>query len=129
MKRYIAWAFSILIISYIIFLIPKNKAHLNEPFTLKVNEATVLENIRFTLLSISEDSRCPLNVQCIFEGRIKAKIKITKNNSNFFQEIISNNQNNIFEDYNIKIEKTEPAPTSGLKINQSDYEVTFKVTK
>ena len=51
---------------------------LEEEFILYINESVVIagEDLRMKFVEVSEDSRCPKDVTCIWEGRVTAVIEI-----------------------------------------------------
>jgi hypothetical protein len=55
------------------------RANLDEEFTLSIGQQVIIrgENLRLTFSSVSEDSRCPANVNCIQEGQVVCNILIT----------------------------------------------------
>ena len=56
---------------------------LEEEFILYINESVVIagEDLRMKFVEISEDSRCPKDVTCIWEGRVTAVIEISTDGS------------------------------------------------
>ena len=54
-------------------------AHLDSPFDLKVGEtADINSDFQITLLNVLDDSRCPSDVTCIWEGTVSAEVNILK---------------------------------------------------
>src|SRR5688572_21066014 len=51
---------------------------LNEEFTLSPGQTTSVEgtNVRLTFERVSEDSRCPVDVTCIWEGDAVVVLKV-----------------------------------------------------
>jgi hypothetical protein len=60
---------------------PVVSATLGKAFELQVGQAATLtaEDLNITFDSITEDSRCPVNVGCVWEGRATVVITISKN--------------------------------------------------
>lgn len=56
----------------------KDEHNIGEEFTLRIGETASIkgEQLRIQFLEISEDSRCPRNVTCVWEGRAIAVIDI-----------------------------------------------------
>jgi len=56
---------------------------LEEEFILYINESVVIagEDLRMKFVEVSEDSRCPRDVICIWEGRVTAVIEISTDGS------------------------------------------------
>lgn len=115
---------------------PKN-IELNKEFTLEVGEGAILkeDDLRIKFLEVVEDSRCPLNVQCIRAGDVKVKVDARYDEEkNLGQYILTLGR--LPEDaiepfsmqgYVLEILKVEPMPVEGQEIMGKDYKVTFKV--
>lgn len=110
---------------------------LNEPFNLKVNQTASIasENIEIKLINVSEDSRCPVGVQCIWQGQVTVNLNLIKNNNtveNFNLTNRSGDENlasKLVDGYQIKVVKVEPYPTNLKKLSPSDYNVTLEISK
>ena len=122
----------------------KNNSGLNGPLTIKsvnkIRHQEVLGNaevsIRFD--EVTEDSRCPANANCVWEGN--AKIKFT-----FF--LISEKQvipfeiyateipqlqiknDTIISDYRVEMISLEPYPETSDEIPQASYTAEIRVEK
>jgi len=103
-------------------------ANLNAEFQLKFNQTAVIrsEALEIKFLNITEDSRCPSDVVCIWAGQATAIIGILKGDRNLgnFNLTIGANENlavKNFDGYSIKLIKVEPYPISTLKIELSEY--------
>ena len=90
----------------------KEEHDLGEEFSLGIGETASLkgEQLRVQFLEISEDSRCPRNVQCIWEGRAVAVIEV------------------FIGDTSQKIELVEQGLTdTGAKEQSGEYEFVFRI--
>lgn len=96
--------------------------------TLSVGATQEVSGVRMTLESITKDSRCPVDVQCIQAGNITANMTLV-----FPQEIIKMDLTLdvpiSFGDYDITITNVTPLKKSAQEIKTSDYEVTLLVVK
>lgn len=56
---------------------------LEEEFILYINESVIIagEDLRMKFIEVSEDSRCPKDVTCIWEGRVTAVVEISTDGS------------------------------------------------
>jgi hypothetical protein len=107
------------------------------PFQLKVGWEGHIEkeNINIKLLNVTEDSRCPVGMQCKWEGQIAILLNITENGKDLGNFSLINkalNQDDStknFGEYSIKSEKVEPYPNSNEKTELSNYIVTLIVNK
>jgi len=110
---------------------------LDYPFQLKINQVAFIksENIKIIFINVTEDSRCPSDVDCIWEGQVTIVINIFKNNQFIGEFNLTSrtgyNELSIkeFDGYSISLIKVEPYPISTQIIELTDYIVTFNVSK
>lgn len=83
-------------------------------------------------LSVTEDSRCPTNVNCIWAGNAKVEVLITDKHG-FSKKVIMNStvgpKGDQHAGWAIYLSSLTPAPKSGKTIRQRDYVATFNVTR
>lgn len=102
------------------------------PFTLKVGEIANIDSIfHISFLSVHDDSRCPSDVTCIWQGTASVETNIKINEKDMGDHIISlgndgTNQQN-FDGYYVRLIQLEPYPISTMPIKQSEYVATFFV--
>ena len=115
----------------------QNIPDLDVPFQLKINQVAFIksENIKIIFMNVTEDSRCPSDVECIWEGQVTIVINIFKNNQ-FIGEFNLTSRTGFdelaikeFDEYSINLIKVEPYPISTQIIELSDYIATFNVSK
>jgi hypothetical protein len=112
-------------------------AELDEPFQLKINQTGFIksENIKILILNVTEDSRCPSDVECIWAGQVTILLNILKNFQSLgeFNLTIPGESDEIaiieFDGYSLKMIKVDPYPISTQEIELSDYIITFIVNK
>jgi hypothetical protein len=112
-------------------------ASLNNPFRLRMSQTGVISseglNIKFT--SITEDSRCPVDVQCVQVGQVTAQINVTQNSSTLGDYTLtlrpsSNLHIQRIGNYTFTLNSVEPASFSSSKRpGSSDYYITLTVTR
>ncbi len=106
----------------------------NQQITVLINRQNTIVNKKLTIrfLSLVEDSRCPTDTNCIWEGNAKIKIKVSnsKGVSKIF-EINTNTQAQTvsFAGYEIKLTDLNPRPATNIRINRNGYTATFTVRK
>jgi hypothetical protein len=106
----------------------------NQQITVLINRQNTIVNKKLTIrfLSLVEDSRCPTDTNCIWEGNAKIKIKVSnsKGVSKIF-EINTNTQAQTvsFAGYEIKLTDLNPRPATNIRINRNGYTAIFTVTK
>lgn len=105
------------------------KARLDSPFRLKMNQTGFIEseNIKIIFLKVTEDSRCPIGVRCVWAGQASILVAIYKNDANLGDFNLTESKNEVnFSDYSIKLLKLEPYPSITQKI--SDNTITLVVS-
>lgn len=111
-------------------------AELNTPFQLKIGQSAQLESEGLTIdfLEVTEDSRCPEDVQCVEAGQVSTLVSISKNGT-------------VEGDYNltigfreedavaiipsglaIQLKAVDPYPNTTQPIEPADYIATFFVS-
>jgi len=109
-------------------------ADLNKEFDLKIDHKVLIksENLKIKFLSISEESRCPADVVCFWEGNAGVVLKVQKDSASVtdtlntfpqFQTLIT------FLQYKITLKKLVPYPVSTQPIDTLKYKATLLVTK
>jgi len=135
----------LLIISLLIFYFSKHSeriqqneeifSNLYDVFILKINQTAFIksENLKIKFVNVIEDSRCPVDVVCVWAGRVVVLLSISKDNKYFedFELSYSISQKEqdkkIFDGYSIKFIRIEPEKFSKQKI--SEYFAYFSVSK
>ena len=125
----------------LIFLACNNKLkiqtdsfHPGQPFQLKITKSAKVVNgdLRLTLTGIPEDSRCPEDANCIWEGQVRlfvdAAVPAKKESIEFkIEKSKMGKVSRNFQNYSITVVKVEPMTKAGLRIPKEDYVVTFLV--
>lgn len=57
---------------------PADPPTLNTPFTLARGESADIDGLRTTFAAVLEDSRCPANVTCVWEGRASVNLTLAE---------------------------------------------------
>ena len=101
-------------------------------FNLKVNETFSQEPLIFKikLLNVTSDSRCPMNVVCLWQGQVTVSVGIAQNNQslgNFNLSSLQGQDQVMFGKYILRLVDVNPYP-SGKKILSSDYVATFEIS-
>jgi len=112
-------------------------ANLDTPFQLKINQTAFIEseNLKIKFWNVTEDSRCPSDVVCVWVGQATVVVNILKNEQNLGDFSLTSRLGNedlaikTFDGYSIKLVKVDPYPKSTSKIKLSDYVITLLVCK
>lgn len=111
-----------------------NQADLGEEITLKHGDKVVInsDGIIVRFLSVSEDSRCPSDVTCVWKGKASVIVNININGLDLGNYEFSTDGNksviNVNE-YSLKLNGIEPYPESSKSLEKSDYILKFVVSK
>jgi len=104
---------------------PDLTVDLDTPFELSVGQVAEVSGARIEFWNVAEDSRCPTDVQCVWEGRVKVELRLS--GSNQIQTVqlspVSGEDTVEFEGLQIRLLEVNPAPISTEKLEISDYRI------
>ena len=103
---------------------------LDVPFALKFGDYSEIpsEDLSIVFLNVLEDSRCPSDVTCVWEGQVRLSFEVSKDTT---AEILlaNNDSSSVFGSYQIQLVDVKPYPTSTVTINPDDYIAVIKISK
>lgn len=105
------------------------------PETIKVQINTekrfAKSKLKVRFVELVEDSRCPVDTNCIWAGNAKIKIRVSRNGKSHDLTLDTNgpHQTAVAEGYTIKLVALTPAPRSNIRINRNGYVATITATK
>lgn len=113
-------------------------ALLDQPFTLHVGQSLALDadglTVRFD--DVSEDSRCPTQVACVWSGRASLGVTIKKSGQPALAHTLSTKSSPapterlFYLDYTLTLKNLTPRPEQpGSSVPLDQYEATFVVAK
>ena len=88
--------------------------------------------LKIKFISVTEDSRCPVNVECVWAGNAKVKIQLVVpgGDSGIFEfNTNTGTKANQADAYRVELVSLTPGRRSNKKIRQRDYRVTISVIK
>src|SRR5437867_704588 len=105
-------------------------AEIGQPFALKVKQTAHIESagLDVTFVNVTEDSRCPSDVTCIWAGKVSVVVDVkAPDRSSQLTLTLSGGQSEAksFDNYSIRLADIQPYPESTKKIAPSDYVVTL----
>ena len=113
----------------------EDERKIGEDFSLRIGETVSIkgEQLRIEFLEISEDSRCPRNVTCIWEGRAIAIINVLIGNTSQEVELVEPGLTDTptktqFEEYEF-VFKILPYPEAEVQISPGEYRLMLTVNK
>ncbi|MFA5841900.1 MAG: hypothetical protein WC835_03015 [Candidatus Paceibacterota bacterium] len=100
------------------------------PVTLRVTlgQRVTDSNVALTPLEVDEDSRCPIDTQCIWAGTVKVRTKIESGLGESVM-VFEPNKPIATEAETITLKEVNPTPYSGKSITPSSYQFVFVVEK
>ncbi len=106
---------------------------LDQPFTLFVRQKAQVDELQLQFLGVSQDSRCPVDVECVWAGNAKITLKVSLKDSTQETAITINSHTEptaaIYEGFRIEFVELRPVPRSNRPINPAEYRVTLKVSR
>ena len=111
------------------------EVHPGEEFSLKSGQIAVIsgENLKIEFVEVTEDSRCPKGVTCIWAGRVVAKVKISMDGDTdellLTQHGLSEEYATVdYREYRLAYH-VEPYPQAGQVISKNQYRLLIVVSK
>ncbi len=93
----------------------------------KIGQTVVIDHIQITPLEVIEDSRCPVDVTCIWAGAVKLKVGVTIQDGPFYYVLTLNQPYTVGSVKSILLTEVKPAKRSS-KISASEYSFIFSVS-
>jgi hypothetical protein len=113
---------------------PLKEVALDEEFTVKVGEQIEIKdiNLRITFRSVQEDSRCPVDVTCVWAGNAKLSMEVKRSKKKFIEASLNttlNPQEIEFKGYTVKLLRVTPERKANASPEPADYEATLVVSE
>jgi len=104
-------------------------ADLEAPFTLAPGAAVAVKSTSLTVrfVSVTEDSRCPRDVTCVWAGEVKALFEVDDTKAKSKIEL-REGDSGAAGPHRLTLVSVEPKPVSTARITPQDYRVTLKVS-
>ena len=133
--KFLAITFIIYITLFTISACGNDGVSIGEEFSLHIGESASVrgEELQISFLEVTEDSRCPRGVTCIWEGRVSCLVEITYRGS--LDSIVltepglaSFPHEQSFQEYKL-VYHIEPYPQAGTEIAEEEYQLHLKISK
>lgn len=119
-----------------ILLVSCNDEEMPESFDMGVEKSfrTDIEyqssdnQLKFSILNI-DDSRCPSDVTCVWEGKADVTVEVKSPQTGTLILSTYNNQIDTVGNYSFELKDVSPYPVSTETINLEDYNVTLKIVE
>lgn len=109
------------------------EAELRSDFTLAPGQAATVDGTRLAVLfrSVTGDSRCPVDVQCVWAGDAEVLLTVssgaTGGDQDFTLHTTLDPKAVTYSGYEIRLTGVNPAPRSAAPIQPASYRVTLRV--
>ncbi len=104
-----------------------------ETVTLKVGQQKIakMSGLKVKFLGVTEDSRCPKDVECIWPGNAKVKFRITgeKGTKDYIFNSTVGQRGDQVGVWAVSIDTLSPEPTSSRKIAANAYVVKLQIVR
>jgi hypothetical protein len=112
----------------------ERKARLGQAFTAGIAEEVSIEGerLRIKFEAVTDDSRCPEGVDCIWSGNAEVILKMTGSESNAATIKLNTHiepKEARYRGYSIKLVRLDPYPKKDQQIDPARYRATIAVTK
>ena len=111
------------------------KARLGEAFLLPIGQTASItgENLRITFDDVTEDSRCPKNVTCIWEGRVTCVVRLTHGDSAHTMilteyGLADQDAKEHYKEYQLAFH-VQPYPEEPVPIPKNEYQLLLVVSR
>lgn len=116
---------------------PAVSVEIGQPFDLKINQSAYFQSSELAIkfVNITEDSRCPSDVTCVWEGQASALVSFSggKSAGNFTLTVRGSGNTDLsskaVNGYLLRLVDVQPYPTSKQKISPSDYTARFVLSR
>ena len=127
-------AILILFLAIILGSSPSTQAQTNRQVKIQINQTKRIfrNNLTVKFVSLVEDSRCPVDANCVWAGNAKIQIKVinARGVSRFFELNTNLKPQAIkFSSYEIKLIDLNPKPRTNIRINRNGYVATMIVSR
>jgi len=103
-------------------------ADLGAEFTIVPGAAVAVNSTAVTVrfVSVTEDSRCPRDVTCVWGGEVKVRLEIQDAKSRSTVELREGESRDVGP-HRLTLVRVDPQPVSTVRITPQDYRVTLKL--
>lgn len=110
---------------------PNTQQGLQDSLVLAPGQETFVRTLRLSFLSVSADSRCPIDATCIWQGNAAVEIALGVGMGPSHPVTLNTSEGRptaVFAGYRVTLAALLPAPRSDRQIAPKDYRASFVVT-
>lgn len=106
-------------------------AQSSQKLQLRAGQQKAAGNLTVKFVAVTEDSRCPSNVVCVWSGVAKVKVQLRRNGKTAEFELNTNQLDKpaVLDGYSVKLVSVAPYPKTSAPITRADYVANFAVAK
>lgn len=110
----------------------ENEFSLGQEFTLSAGQSVSIagENLKIQFIEVINDSRCPINVTCIWEGRASCLVQFTQGDTAYKVVLtepgLTDRAEDMFQDYKVTFH-LKPYPGEVENISKEDYQLQLTI--
>jgi hypothetical protein len=100
--------------------------------SVKINtEEKANGGLRIKFVELVEDSRCPVDTNCVWAGNAKIKVRVTRNGKSRVLELNTMNKGGdpVFAGYKFRLTDLDPDLRTNVRINRNGYVAKIEITK
>jgi hypothetical protein len=133
MTRNVNCLISIILLMAVDFSFAGQKVRLEREFIIKPGQQVEIEGRRMKIKfeSVTDDSRCPQGVDCIWAGNAEVNLRLTLSASETVTIKLNTNldpREAEHRGYRVKLARLDPYPKKDVKIEPGEYRATLIVT-
>ena len=105
---------------------------LNQEFEIKIGERVSVEGLKLSFEAVTEDSRCPVDVTCVWAGNAKVILKLSRLRRRASQLKLNTGlepRHLPFDGYDVKLVGISPSRKKAERIKRGDYVARLIVTR
>ena len=95
--------------------------------SIKIGETKFAGGMKITPNNITSDSRCPVDVECIWAGNITANVTLRSDTDKETVDLVSNATPHPFDSYQVSLTGATPDVRTNVRISRDGYTLTFLV--
>jgi hypothetical protein len=108
---------------------PAAQQVLADSIRMAPGDVVVVRQLRLTFLEVSEDSRCPIDAACVWQGNAAVQIAVGLGRGVALPRTLNTSEALYldFGGYRVTLLELLPAPRAGVSIPPEDYRAVFRV--
>ncbi|MCS6936439.1 MAG: hypothetical protein NZ610_04320 [Candidatus Bipolaricaulota bacterium] len=105
---------------------------LDEPFWVRVEHSVQIERLSVRFVRVIEDSRCPIDVVCVWEGNAQVELELQTQSASPAQMTLNSMLAPTeleYAGYRVRYLDLEPRPCTRCRLNPKEYRLKLIVSR